>query len=426
MADTLLPPLEPPAGNDVFLGRQPILDREQQIVAYELLFRDAQGKASFSDDARATAEVITRAFGELSLGDVLGPYKAYINVPAAYLESDAIELLPAEQVVLEIQPIPVEAAPMARMRALRAKGFSLALGNVASADEAYLPLLKEVDILKVDHKLLDNHQLFLLACHLKPLGKQLLAEKIEDRVQMEHCHDLGFHLFQGYYFARPTVIAGKKLGHSEVTLLKLLGLILEDADTPDLERIFKQEPGLTMNLLRLTNSIASGLAVRIGSLRHAITLLGRRQLQRWLQLLLYTNAGRNQSTTNPLLITAAIRGRFMELMQARIQASPRDLADRAFMTGILSLMPVVIGLPMAELLAPLPLAPDVRLALLEYKGDLGRLLQLTEALEQDDGQAGDPCASLSAQLGLRAAAINECLSQALAWANNLARDTQAA
>ena len=119
MADTLLPPLEPPAGNDVFLGRQPILDREQQIVAYELLFRDAQGKASFSDDARATAEVITRAFGELSLGDVLGPYKAYINVPAAYLESDAIELLPAEQVVLEIQPIPVEAAPMARMRALR-------------------------------------------------------------------------------------------------------------------------------------------------------------------------------------------------------------------------------------------------------------------------------------------------------------------
>lgn len=414
-----------------YLARQPILDRDQQVQAYELLFRTSEtNSATIDDDGQATATVLANAFGELSLSDVVGPYKAYINVPADFLMQDSLEFLPGPKVVLEL---PADALPdadlIARCRALKAKGFTLAAGNVASLDPARLPLLQEVDILKVDHQLLNNQELFVLFCHLKPLGRELLAEKIEDMEQLEHCQDLGFTLFQGYYFARPTLIAGKKLERSSLALVKLIGLLMEDAETSVLETTFKQEPGLTLNLLRLVNSVASGLAVRVGSVRHAITLMGRQKLLRWLQLLLYCQNGSPDAPPSPLLLTAATRGRLLELIQLRLTPRHRDAADRAFMTGILSLLPAALGVPMDELLVPLPLAAEVRQALLEGKGELGRLLGLAEEMERSvarDGHGGSAEPEALAQLaGLPLQALNACLAEALGWANSLAQEVAA-
>lgn len=415
-------PLQPDAlvGEEIFLARQPILDRDQQLVAYELLFRGSKSnRAMVQDEKLATAQVVTHAFGELSFGDVLGPYRAHINADPAFLLSEAVELLPGENVVLELAAeTPADPELIQRCRQLRRKGFSFALGGVARYPDSHLPLAGEVDILKVDHQLLNNHELFLLTCHLKPLHKKLLAEKIEDRMQMEHCFDLGFQYFQGYYFARPTLLEGRKLSHAALSVLNLLNLILTDADTHVLERTFKQEPGLSINLLRLTNSCASGLAVRIASVRHAITILGRRQLQRWLQLLLYANP--DGGPLSPLLQLAATRGRFMELGAERLRSRDRDLPDRAFMAGILSLLPTVIGQPMADILAPLSLPQDVHLALLERRTELGYLLSLTEKLEEDQDM---DCAELLTQLpGLRPRSVSECLAQALSWANRLTQE----
>lgn len=152
----------------------------------------------------------------------------------------------------------------------------------------------------------------------------------------------------------------QKLKPAQASLLRLLALVVEDADTPAIEEAIKIEPGLTLNLLRLTNSVDQRSIVRITSLRHAITVLGREQLQRWLQLLLY--AGRNDNTTsgaNALLQLAATRGRLMELLAERVQSSNREFADQAFMTGILSLMPALLGVTMATILAQLPVATHV-------------------------------------------------------------------
>ena len=195
---------------------------------------------------------------------------------------------------------------------------------------------------------------------------------------MKHCLELGFALFQGYYFAKPTIIAGKKLSHSEMTLNRLLGLILEDADTGELEAIFKPEPGLTLNLMRLTNSAASGVRQKITSVRHAITVLGRRQLQRWLQLLVYADASPNGPLASPLMQLAATRGRFLELLAGDLMGSDRNLVDRAFMTGIMSLMPALLHVPIGEVMKGLNVANDVREALETRRGVLGRMLQLAE------------------------------------------------
>jgi EAL and modified HD-GYP domain-containing signal transduction protein len=254
---------------------------------------------------------------------------------------------------------------------------------------------------------------------LRPWKVKLLAEKVDDEAQVKVCCELGFELFQGYYFAKPTIIAGKKLSHSELALIQLLGLILDDAETPQLEAVFKQEPGLTLNLMRLTNSAASGVRQKITSLRHAITVLGRRQLQRWLQLLLYTNP--SGGGANPLLQLAATRGRFMELLAGDLMGAGREFEDRAFMTGIMSLMPALLHVPIDEIIATLNVAPDVREALERHDGVLGRMLQLAEKQEEGDM---DACFALTTELpGLDNERINAILAQALAWANSIGQES---
>ena len=420
-----MPDIDP---QNVFLGRQPILDRNQQLFAYELLFRSAgadQGNfASFIDGNQATATVIVNTFSELSLADALGPYQGFIKVDQGLLFSDLINALPPHTVVLEILPTVAQTAEMiARCEQLRQAGYVLATHvRPESLDVDGKPLLRIAQIIKVDVSRVEPERLRQLAPALKPLRKTLLAEKVESNAQMRLCHELGFDLFEGYYFARPTVIEGKRLQSSETALLRLLGLISQDADTAAIEAVFKQEPVLTINLLRLTNSAGSGLATRITSLRHAITLLGRRQLLRWLQLLLYSGASSSAPAVSPLLQLAATRGRLMELLVDRtpeVRQCGRDLVDQAFMVGILSLMPALLGTGAGTVLAQLPLAAPVHDALGERRGVLGDLLTLVEALEDE---ARDKAAEVLQRLpDIDAACANSCLTRALSWANNLAR-----
>ncbi|HRE17809.1 MAG TPA: EAL domain-containing protein, partial [Rhodocyclaceae bacterium] len=368
-----------------FLGRQPILDREQRLVAYELLFRSSQDNAAnFACGTHATATVIANAFSELSVADSLGDCLGFINVDEDFLFSDLLEILPRENIVLEIlETVTPTPEVVARCRELKAAGFRLALDDVTRITPAHNDLLALADIIKVDLLQLGEPALNYLVGQLKPLGKQLLAEKVDTIEQHDRCLALGFTLFQGYYFAKPTIIAGKKMNHSQLSLMTLMGLLMSDADTSELENVFKPEPGLTVSLLRMTNSAGAGTTVRITSLRHAITILGRRQLQRWLQLLLFAANGKD-AAANPLLQFAATRGRLMELLAKRVRPGDTGFADQAFMVGIMSLMPALVGLPMNEVISPLSVAPEVKSALCEGGGTLGNLLRLTIAAEMGE------------------------------------------
>lgn len=410
----------PPAElGQLYLGRQPIMGRQQELVAYELLFRSSlQNFADVTDHVTATATVIANAFSELSIGESLGECRGYINVDENFLFSDVVELLPTRSVVLEIlETVRPTAEVVARCRELKQKGFIFALDDFTQVTPEYRELLDLAEIVKVDLQQLPPGALPRLTERLRPLRRRLLAEKVDSRAQMEECLELGYELFQGYYFAKPTIIAGKKLNHSQLSLMKLMSLLLSDADTVELEAAFKPEPGLTVSLLRMTNSVGAGTTIRITSLRHAITVLGRRQLQRWLQLLLFAS-GTHTGAVNPLLHLAATRGRLMELL-AETQRGDGNFVDEAFMTGIMSLMPALVGLPIRDIVAPLGIATEVRDALCEGRGPLGTLLQLVEATEGDEPAELARCLQA---VGLDNATLNRCLAQALAWASNLHRE----
>ncbi len=406
---------------DIFLARQPILNRDQRLVAYELLFRSGDHPdARFSDGHSATATVINHTFAQLGISAALGPYRAFINVDKDFLHDDAIRLMPADQVVIEVlEGSLVTPEVVERCAALKGMGYTLALDDFSRVTDDYRPLIPLASIIKVDISLVAPADLPGLVAQLRPLVQQLLAEKVETKEDHDRCHALGFDLFQGYYFARPTIIVGRRLQTTQVTTLKLVSMIAHDAETHQIERTLKEDPALSVAMLRLVNSVAMATRSPISSLRQAVIILGRRQFARWLQLSLYADSG--NSGVSPLLTMAALRGRFSELIAERACPGDARMRDSAYMVGILSLTPTLLGQAMEDLLPTLNLSAPIADALLKRKGLLGAVLEMCEDLESGMIPACQDC--LHRLPLLDAEQINVCHAEALAWANQIGVDT---
>lgn len=409
------------ASEEIFLGRQPILDREQRLVAYELLFRSGLVVSSdVTDDSHATRSVISNAFGQIGAGAVLGPHKGYINVNAEMLYSDLIELLPKRQIVIELlETVNVTADVVQRCRDLRARGFMLALDDFVF-DDTYVPLLEIVDVVKLD---LLQHGPAELEGAVRMLSRwpvKLLAEKVETEAQATSAVALGFDLFQGYYFASPSVLRTPRHNTASVPVMKLLELTLRDADVRELEDVFKHSPELTYRLLRLVNSAACGAQRTISSVTQAVVLLGLGPLQRWLQLLLFTSDP-GAEYPSPLMQLAATRARLMENLAALERPGDRSLQDKAFMTGLLSLLDVLLGLPREEIIAQLGLAQEIADALLDGEGVLARLLKVARKVEEDNCAAAKALLTQFTRLNLND--LTQAHLEALAWVNGIAETT---
>jgi len=394
------------------LGRQPIINRHGELVAYELLFRNRHhNQANVTDDFLATAHVIQNAFSQIGLDQVLGEHLGFINIDASLMMSDVLELLPKKQTVLEIlETVDITPEIIKRCIELRQKGFLLALDDIIEITPQHKEILPHIQYVKLDLLAATPEQINRAVYELKRHQVKLLAEKIDSQEQHEHCKRLGFDLFQGYFFAKPTILTGQKPSPSQAALLRLLGLVHSDAETDQIEAAFKHAPELTVNLLKLVNSVASGVSCKIDSVARAITVLGRRQLGRWIQLLVYTQQSGHLGAADPLSQTAAIRGKLMELAARHRHPQDRSLPDKAFMVGMLSLLDALFHLPLADLITPLNLSDDVREALLERKGLLGQMLTYAEALECEcpaDQDAYPECELL--------------MLEAMAWANSLGR-----
>jgi len=411
-------PLDSAFAEGIYLARQSILDRNQALFAFELLFRSSDSNsASFIDGTLATATVIQHVLNEFGLESVLGQYKGFINVDAAMIMSDMIELLPRDRVVLEVlETVELNPRIVGRLEELKRAGFAIALDDVVGLRPEIVASLGVFDILKIDLQALGMDRANALLKQLKGRPIRFLAEKVDEREQVEACLDMGFELFQGYYFAKPQLITGKRLSPAEATIMRLLGMLMTDADTRAIEGLLKQEPMLTMNLLRLTNSVGTGIRTRITSVSSALMVLGRRQLLRWLQLILFAGNKATVRQPTPLMQLAATRGRMMELLASTWH--DEGLVDRAFMTGIMSLMEALLATPIEDILAPLPVAEDVRSALLERHGRLGAMLDVIDVVEGRDDR--DLAGVLTRLKPLTTGAVEEAHASALAWANAIA------
>ena len=218
--------------------------------------------------------------------------------------------------------------------------------------------------------------------------------------------------FTGVYLSHPPIKPGTSLDSSRVAILQLLSLVAQDADSSELEQVLKHEPSLSYHLLRLVNSVAMGLRKRITSISQALMLLGRRQLERWLQLLMYAENSET-GAPNKLMLLAAWRGRLMELLAAK-GGWDQDRQDQAFIVGIFSLLDCVLGMSFDEIVKNVPVSEDVRMALLTHAAELGGMLALVE-----DWQSGGAFVVPNTLASLSEDDLFGCQVQSLQWALNI-------
>lgn len=401
----------------MFLGRQPILDTAQSVIGYELLFRSPQAETSAepAPHDRPAAEDVCTAFSDLGIAAALRHLKAFINVDAELLDSDVIETLPPEQVVLEVGTA-LAGTALARCQALAVRGYPFSVGIDPAAANPADAVLDVARYIRIDIAAAAPETVAAAVEKLRGHAHKLLATRVESEADQTRCEQLGFQFFQGYYFARPLIDEEKQLDPTTQGLMRLINLVSSDVETREIGDAFKTDPALTMSLLRVVNSVAMGLSSPVGSITHAVSLLGRRQLLRWLHLLLFRGGGGNLAN-NPLMLHAAMRGRMMEMLVERSSPSDRAALESAFMVGVMSLMPAALRTTMSRVLEQISLAPAVRDAVADYEGLLGQLLLLIEYYD-DGNEVG--CTLTMQRLGnIDQHMLNNCVVQTLLWVQGL-------
>jgi EAL and modified HD-GYP domain-containing signal transduction protein len=404
---------------DVLVGRQPILDRRNQTVAYELLFRSgSENRFDGTDGSVASTAVIANSFLTIGCNRVLGSKRGFINFTRTLLVEGHASILPKDRVVIEIlEDVEPDAEVVESCRKLKEAGYHMALDDVGAAD-ARLPLQPFAEYVKIDWMGTAAAYLAPLCDYFRNLGLRLLAEKVETKEDFAAALACGCELFQGFYFARPEILSARQVPTSKMACLRLLSEIQKtDLNFDSIETLVRPDIGLTQKLLFFVNSAAFPRRSRIGSLPEALVYLGEGNVRKWVILAALPKMASGKPAE---LVTAClIRARFCEL--AADQAEPRMRAPSGFLVGLLSLLDVMVGRPLDELVEELGLEAHVADAILGRSRDDGGLrvlLDLAVALERSDF---DSALRLAAASGIPLALAGELHVDAMTWADSLSR-----
>lgn len=397
----------------ILLGRRPILDRQQKLAGYKILFRIASAEnhnASSSDAAIHYA-------ADIGMEKLIGRKPGFLAVSQDILLDDVVLFLPQGNIILTILGSMTPSDEIIeRIAELRKIGFKFALDLELGLQEAekILPMMHFVRFA------FDNLRRSTAAAHLRQLKaaqKKLLVTDVDDVSQFELCCQLGCDYFEGDFYAKP-VMNDSKFSPSEVAIIKILGLLNQDASDAEIERVIKQNGSIALNLLKLVNSAAIGANQRIGSLKQAFQLIGRAQLARWLQVMLYQKP-EQQGSGEGLFLQAMTRAKLLELIAYRVLPNSRIAADIGFMVGIMSLMETLFGKPMETVLEQIAVYNEVKMALLERQGVYGELLSLVEYIEQVD-KSNPTLLPILEQFELSTEELYMLEQDAFAWVDQLA------
>lgn len=403
------------------VARQPIVSRSSRVVGYELLYRssDESVGANGATDEEMTADVLVHGVAGIGLDVLTRGYPAFVNVGRESLVEAAPPPLPPEALVLEIVDRVPRSDPevLDACRRLADEGYRLALDDPDPApdDPGVLePLLERASIVKIDVLGRDDGEVRRRIDAFRNHGVRLVAQRVETWDEQEKWAEAGVELFQGNFYQKPETLSDEGVPVQRFRLMQLLNMLRDDS-VPDeeVERVFRSDPTLSYRLLRIANSAAMG-AGRIGSIGHAIRVIGRRRLHRWLSLIMLSNMSEEGNLDRELVAASVTRGRFLELIGER--AERVDDAGRLFLVGLLSLLEPLTQRPLAVLLERLDLEESVETALIERAGPLAPFLDFVEEYERNGD--GDWRATERAEaIGPGAAEAPALYMDAMDWAN---------
>jgi EAL and modified HD-GYP domain-containing signal transduction protein len=395
-----------------YIARQPILNREQNTHGYELLFRSGPENCFMNTDPDM-ATVSTIDFSLLSVSSALtSGLPAFINCTHNILAHDLITLLPRDRVVVEVlEDVIADEEIIGACERLRRAGYLIALDDYVPCADT-MRLLPFADIVKVDFLATNAAQQAAIAADMRRRGIRLLAEKIETREQFNFASQLGYHYFQGYFFSKPQLLTMQDIPCSQLAYIQILSVAnRDDYDVNELERVILREPSLCYRLLRYLNSAAFGL-FPIRSIRHALSLLGQREIQKWVSIVVVISVGGDRPTE--LIASTLTRARTCETLSRFCGVD----SSAAFMVGVMSLMDAILDRPMDTVISQLPLTAECKDALRGSTTALGRLLQLATSCERG---AWEEVASSAAGLGLKEDKIWDAFRDACRWSGDILR-----
>ncbi len=395
----------------VFVARQPILDREETTHAYELLFRSGlENRCGMVEGDMATLEVIARTFTEIGVDELTAGKPCFVNFTRKLLLDRTAMLLPREFVTVEVlEDIEPDAEVIEACRELREAGYTLALDDFVPADRGH-PLLDVVSMVKVDLMGATREEWTELGKELAERGICALAEKVETREEFEISRDVGYSYFQGYFFSKPVIKEGKALSPTNLAYLRLLQEVHQpELSLAKLEETIKQDSSLAYQLLRFINSAWFGLRTEIKSIRHALVWLGPPEIRKWFAIVSLRKLVADKP--GELMIQALTRGRMAESLAEPV--GMRDCASDLFLMGMFSMLDAMLDSPMETVLEKLPIAPQIKSALLGDSCPFRNVYDLILAFEQGHWAALDACA---ASLGVREEVLQTAFAEAAGWA----------
>lgn len=403
-----------------FLARQPILGVAGDVFGYELLFRSGLENACRAPDLDVASRSIFDTAFLAGFQKLTNGRQAFLNCSRDSLLQNVISLLPNDQVVVEIlENAEPDDALVTACQQLKELGYVFALDDFVDKP-AWEPLVAMADFIKVDFRLTPPEEQKALVTRYCSRGIRMLAEKVETHEEFADAKRMGYSLFQGYYFSRPEMMQHHDLPSSKLAYLELLQASLEpEFDIDKLASKIKREASLTYRLLRYLNSALFGLRSEVRSVQHALTLLGERELRKWISVVCVAVLG--EGKPDELMTLPLIRGRFCELLAPfkKMASEANDL----FLLGLLSVMDAILDQPLETVLAELPVRHEIRDALLARGGVYREVLDLTISQERGDW---DKLTTLASSLKMEEERIPDLYVSAVEWATALRQNMRLA
>ena len=400
---------------DVFVARQPIFDSKQNVVAYELLYRN-NNTNSFSpgtDGDMATSDVLTNGLMLIGLDNMVGDKRAFINFTERLILEKVPVLFPKELLVVEVlETIEPTQEIIEACRELKSMGYIIALDDFVF-DYKYQTLIDAADIIKVDFMLTQGPERERVISRIGSKKVKFLAEKVETQEEFEEAARLGYSYFQGYFFSKPVILKGKDISSTNISQLKLLEeLNKKEPDFDVLANMIERDISISYKLLKYINYKGQYLISRISSIKHALMILGIKEIKKWIVLI--TMRGLGESKPDIIIRTCMIRAKLCE--QLTSVGSMANRSAEAFIMGMFSMMDLLTDRPLGDVLKELPISEDVKRALLGEQGTMKTILDLAIAYEKG---AWDIVHGLTAAIGIKPDSILRLYLNALQWVEEI-------
>ena len=376
----------------IYLGRQPILDINSKVCAYEILYRNSYKKSDIKGDRQASISVITHILNRFGRKEVLGERRAFVKIDEKFLLSDLIFSLPNQFFVFDLlESIEMSERVIERIRKLYKKEYALAVNDIALNQDVmdrYREIFDYLSLVKIDFSQNLSYGLAYMILELKSHDIKIVATKIENSKSYNQARKVGCDWFQGYFFAEPTILETLIYEPNQMDILRIYNLLMDGTNLDDITVEFENHPEITVQLLQYISSGAFRFQKKISSIHHILTLVGRNEVAEWLMLMVYSKSTSRIKEPFPLMKMIKNRAELMVRLLVSVNPEARsNMIGEAYLAGVLSFADTILHKSMEDLLEGIHASDTLKNILLYEKDILGEVYKVVKNLGDFDAEA---------------------------------------